>query len=156
MYVGFAFSTATDNIHSMTPQFHFTLEPDWRTAPLAFWVHGPVAGSDTECVPAAPVEVLHKGFMVLHVEAADVDLQFSSLAQLNHFIEVMAAKPLPTSRQLSRKRELPVGPNSHWLSRLPAKLKVPKERAKLVGRLQAVREQLSSLGDAWHGSSRFL
>ena len=107
-------------------------------------------------MPAAPVEVLHKGFMVLHVEAADVDLQFSSLAQLNHFIEVMAAKPLPTSRQLSRKRELPVGPNSHWLSRLPAKLKVPKERAKLVGRLQAVREQLSSLGDAWHSSSRFL
>ena len=134
----------------VTSNFYFTLEPDWQTAPLAFWVHVPVAGPDTEYVPSAPVEVLHKGFMVLHVEAADVDLQFSSLAQLDHFIEVMTAKPLPTSRQLSRMRELPVGPNSHWLSRLPAKLKAPKDRAKLVCRLQAVREQLSPLGGAWH------
>jgi hypothetical protein len=94
--------------------------------------------------------------MILHVDAADVDLQFSSLAQLDHFIEVMEAKPLPTSRQLSKKRELPVGPNSHWLSRLPAKLKAPKERTKLVSRLRAVREQLSPLGGAWHSYSRFL
>lgn len=142
----------------MTPHFHFTLEPDWRTAPLAFWVHVPIAGSDTECVPSAPLEVLHKGFMVLHVDADadDVDLQFSSLAQLDHFIEVIVAKPLPTSRQLSKKRELPIGPNTHWLSRLPAKLKAPKKRAKLVDKLQAVREQLSPLGGAWHSYSRFL
>jgi len=140
----------------MTPHFHFTLEPDWRTAPLAFWVHVPVAGSDTEFVPSAPVEVLHKGFMVLHVDAADVDLQFSSLAQLDHFIEVMVAKPLPTSRQLSRKRELSVGPNGHWLSRLPARLKAPKQRAKLVSKLQAVREKLSQSGGARNSYSRFL
>lgn len=140
----------------MTPHFHFTLEPDWRAAPLAFWVHVPVTGSDTECVPPAPVEVLHKGFMILHVAATDVDLQFSSLAQLDHFIEVMAAEPLPTSRQLAKKRELPVGPNSHWLSRLPAKLKAPKERLKLVSKLRAVREQLSPLGASWHSYSHFL
>lgn len=138
------------------PNFHFTLEPDWRTAPLAFWVHVPVGGSDTECVPSAPVEVLHEGFIVLHVDAIDVDLQFSSLAQLDHFIEVMSAKPLPTSRQLSEKRGLPIGPNGHWLSRLPAKLKAPKERAKLVRRLRAVREQLSPLESAWHSYSVLL
>ena len=140
----------------MTPHFHFTLEPDWRTAPLAFWVHVPVDGSDTECDPSAPMEVLHKGFMVLHVDAADLDLQFSSLAQLDHFIEVMVAKPLPTSRQLSKRPELPVGPNSHWLSRLPAKLKSPKERGKMVSRLQAVREQLSPSRGGWHSYSHFL
>lgn len=140
----------------MTPNFHFSLEPDWRTAPLAFWVHVPVVGSTTEFVPPAPAAVLHKGFMFLHVDADDVDLQFSSLAQLDHFIEVMGAKPLPTSRQLSRKRKLPVGPNSHWLSRLPAKLKAPRERAKLVSKLRAVREQLLPLGDSWHSYSRLL
>lgn len=140
----------------MTPRFHFTLEPDWRTAPLAFWVHVPAVGSNAECVPPAPVEVLHKGFVFLHVDAADVDLQFSSLAQLDHFIEVMDAKLLPTSRQLSRRRALPVGPNSHWLSRLPAKLKAPRERAKLVSRLRAVREQLLPLGGSWHSYSRLL
>jgi hypothetical protein len=156
MHVALAVRTSYQRIPPMTSHFHFTLEPDWRTAPLAFWVHVPVAGSNTECAPSAPVEVLHKGFMILHVDAADVDLQFSSLAQLDHFIEVMEAKPLPTSRQLSKKRESPVGPNSHWLSRLPAKLKAPKERTKLVSRLRAVREQLSPLGGGWHSYSPFL
>ena len=156
MYVTSSALFATDESGAMTSHFHFTLEPDWRTAPLAFWVHVPVGGSDTEYVPLAPVEVLHKGFMILHVDAADVDLQFSSLAQLDHFIEVMAAKPLPTSRQLSRKRELPVGPNTHWLSRLPARLKAPKERMKLVCKLLVVREQLSPLGSAWHSYSHLL
>lgn len=140
----------------MTPTFYFTFEPDWRTAPLAFWVHVPVEGSTTECAPPAPVAVLHRGFMFLQVDAAGVDLQFSSLAQLNHFIEVMETKPLPTSRQLSKKRELPVGPNSHWLSRLPARLKMPRERTKLVGKLRAVREQMLPLGGSWHSYSHLL
>ncbi len=92
----------------------------------------------------------------MYVDAADIYLQFSFLAQLDHFIEVMAAKLLPTSRPLSKKRALAVGPNSHWLSPLRAKLKVPKEWAKLVSRLQAVREQSSPFGDAWHSYSHFL
>lgn len=134
----------------MPPDFHFTFEPDWRAAPLAFWVHVPIEGSATAYAPPAPPTVLHKGFAFLHVDAAGVDLQFSSAAQLNYFIDVMEARPLPTTRQLSRKRDLTVGPNGHWLSRLPATLKAPKERAKLVIRLRAVREQLLPLGDAWH------
>lgn len=134
----------------MSPKFHFTLEPDWRTVPLAFWVHVPTVGSTTDYVPPAPMAVLHSGFPVLHVNVADVDLQFSSLAQLDHFIEVMEAKPRPTSRQLSQKRASTVGPNGHWLSRLPAKLKAPKEQTKLVSALRAVREQLVPLGDQWH------
>lgn len=140
----------------MTSLFYFTLEPDWRTAPVAFWVHVTIAGSTTECVLSGPVEVLHKGFMVLHVGAADLDQQFSSLAQLDHFIDVVGAKLLPTSRQLPRKRALPVGPNKHWLSRLPAKLKGLKEREKLVSRIQAVRDQLSPLAGSWHSYPCFL
>lgn len=140
----------------MPPDFHFTFEPDWRAAPLAFWVHVPVEGSTPAYDPPAPPAVLHKGFLFLHVDAAGVDLQFSSPAQLDHFIDVMETKPLPTSRQLSRKRKLSVGPNSHWLSRLPANLKAPKERAKLVGKLRAVRERLLPLGDGWHSDSPLL
>lgn len=140
----------------MALPFHLTLEPDWRTAPLAFWVHVPVAGSQTLCTPAVPEPVLHRGYIFLHVEADGVDLQFSSLAQLDHFIDVMTARPLPTSLQLSRKRAAPVGPNSHWLSRLPAKLKAPRKRAKLVHGLLDVRRQLEFLDGAWHSYRRFL
>ena len=134
----------------MNLRFHFTLEPDWRAAPLAFWAHVPVAGTLKTCSPPAPLPVLHKGFVFLHVEAGGIDLQFSSLAQLDHFIDVMAATPRPTSRQLSLRRAAPVGPNGHWLSRLPATLKAPRARDKLLRRLRAIREAMLPLGDAWH------
>jgi len=116
----------------MALRYHLTFEPDWRSAPLAFWV------------PAAPAPVPHKGYVFLHVDAAGVDLQFSSVDQLDHFIDVLATQPMPTSRQLSRKRGLPVGPNGHWLSRLPARLKAPRERLKLVAGLRAVRARLQA------------
>jgi hypothetical protein len=124
----------------MSPAFHFTYEQDWRTAPLAFWVHVPVEGNTSLCEPPAPEPVPHKGYPVLRVPFEAHELQFSSLAQLDHFIQVLSTKPLPTSRQLSAQRGLPVGPNGHWLSRLPAKLKAPRKRAKLVQSLRAVRD----------------
>jgi len=142
-------------LHLMTLRFSFTLEPDWRSAPLAFWVHVPSNEGTRECIPSAPVPVLHKGYAFLHVEAGEVDLQFSSLAQLQHFIDVMEVKPLPTSGQLTRKHPATVGPNGHWLSRLPATLKSPKARRKLVEGLRLIREQLVPLGDAWHTHSGF-
>ena len=128
----------------MALRYHFAFHPDWRAAPLAYWVHVPVAGSLTEYVPAAPVQVPHQGVAFLHVEVGDVTLDFSALAQLDHFIDVMQRKPLPTSRQLSSLRGPDVGPNGHWLSRLPAKLKAPRERIKLVRALQAIREQVKA------------
>ena len=137
----------------MKPDFRFTLEPDWRVAPLAFWVHVPVAGSRTDYEPPAPTAIQHRGFPVLHVNVAGVDLWFSSRAQLDHFIEVMETKPRPTSRQLSERRGSTVGPNAHWLSRLPATLKSPGEQARLVGTLKSVRERLLPYGDAWYRAS---
>lgn len=137
----------------MTLRFYFTFEPDWKTAPLAFWVHGFSADVEAAPVSDAPVAVPHKGYAFLHVEAGEVDLCFSSLTQLQHFIDVMTMRPLPTSKQLSRKRVTAVGPNGQWLSRLPAKLKSPKRREKLVDALRRIKEQLVPLGDAWHEGS---
>lgn len=127
----------------MKPTFHFTYEPDWRTAPVAFWVHVPVPGTADDCNPPAPSATPHRGYAFLRVKFESHELQFSSLDQLDHFIEVLSLKPLPTSRQLSSRRGLPVGPNGHWLSRLPAKLKSPRKREKLVQALGEVREQVA-------------
>lgn len=126
----------------MKPNFHFTFESDWRKAPLAFWVHVPVPGTAKECTPPSPEAIPHQGYLFLHVEFETYDLQFSALAQLDHFIDVMASKPLPTSRQLSLRRGLPVGPNSHWLSRLPSTLKTPRKRERLIQLLLSVRAQI--------------
>lgn len=127
----------------MKPSFHFTYEKDWRTAPVAFWVHVPVPGASDACDPPAPVPTPHLGYPFLHVEFDSHELQFSALVQLDHFIEVLSRKPLPTSRQLSSRRCLPVGPNGHWLSRLPAELKSPRKREKLVQALSAIRMQVA-------------
>jgi hypothetical protein len=53
-------------------------------------------------------------------------------------IEVLARNPLPTTRQLSSERGTTLGPNKHWLSRLPAKAKPLRFRRKLVTYLREV------------------
>lgn len=139
----------------MALRYYFTFEQDWRKAPLAFWVHRPDPASKTACLPPVPRPVLHRGYLFLHVEFAGIDLVFSAPPQLDHFIEVLSAKPMPTSRQLALKRGAPVGPNSHWLSRLPAKLKAPRERSRLVNVLRRIQFEIARsdpLGD-WSAHS---
>lgn len=141
----------------MSTAFHFTFEEDWQNAPLALWVHVPVAGSKGLLhEPPAPSEIPHKGFAFLHVPFAEYDLVFSSPEQLDHFIEVLAMTPLPTSRQLSLRRGPTSGPNGHWLSRLPAKLKASRARVKLVQAMKAVRAQTVGAAPDSAAQPRFL
>lgn len=123
----------------MNARFHFSYEPDWQEAPLAFWVHIPVSDAPNHFEPQAPNVTPHLGFQFLRFEFEQHELVFSSPSQLEHFIAVLNTKPLPTTRQLSAKRITRVGPNGHWLSRLPAQLKAPKTRAKLVANLRWVQ-----------------
>ncbi len=104
---------------------------------MAYWVHVPDTEIAGAWVPPAPRPVPHKGFPALRVEVGEHELVFTSPAQLAHCIEVLAATPMPTSRQLSSKRGTGVGPNGHWLSRLPAALKSPRGRGPLVAILRA-------------------
>ncbi len=136
----------------MSATIHFTYEKDWRTAPIAFWVHMPVAGNSRMFEPPAPAAVPHKGYVFLLISFESYNLQFSAPAQLDHMIDVLASRPLPTSRQLSARRGPGLGPNGHWLSRLPAALKSPRKRERLVKVLQAVRA--SAVGPQSHTSFR--
>ncbi len=129
----------------MNAKYHFHYQPDWRTAPVAFWVHLPLNGSDA-FDPPAPLAIPHKGFAFLHVEFDGAELWFSAPAQLDHFIDVLSKKPLPTSRALSSRRGVDVGPNGHWLSRLPATLKSPRNRARLVESLRTIRSSVIAPG----------
>jgi hypothetical protein len=122
----------------MNSRFRFTYEKDWRHAPLAYWVHVPNPDDPKLFEPPAPLPVPHHGFVLLRIEYGPHELVFSSPEQLAHFIEVMAKKPLPTSRALSAARGTGAGPNGHWLSRLPAALKPPAARLQLVRHLKAV------------------
>lgn len=126
-------------------EFH----PTWRHAPMAYWVHVEQDGLPWSAAghyePPAPSPVPHKGYAVLCVPFGETVLRFSSSAQLLECIRVLSLKPLPTSRQLSNQRATSYGPNGHWLSRLPARLKSPKNRHKLVA---ALRTAVISLAHA--------
>lgn len=121
------------------PRYRVEFVPDWRFAPLAYWVHAwskeETAGTT---LAAAPGEVPHRGYRCLWVEVADIELCFTSAAQLAHCIDVLTRVPLPTTRRLSSLRPGSTGPNAHWLSRLPARLKQPRARAKVVLVLQSI------------------
>lgn len=113
---------------------------DWRASPMAYWIHVESEGAQWRdapgYVPPAPSAARNLGFPCLIVEWGDQKLEFSSPEQLTEFIQVLGLSPLPTSRRLSAHRRH--GPNSHWLSRLPAKLKHPKARTKLVEYLRTI------------------
>ncbi|WP_187360092.1 hypothetical protein [Chitinolyticbacter meiyuanensis] len=123
--------------------FYFTYERDWRAAPAAFWVHKPVFGVQDAYEPPAPMAIPRFGYAILHVVFGAHELQFSALAQLEHVIDVLSRKPLPTSRQLSCGRGVSVGPNGHWLSRFPRELKSPRKREKLVRMLSAIHVDIA-------------
>lgn len=116
--------------------------PNWRFEPMAFWVHveqdGRYWGKSGLFTPPAPVAVPHKGYPVLCVEFDGVVLRFSSAAQVWECMRVLRLKPLPTVRRLVAQRAAGGGLNSHWLSRLPSRLKVPKVRDRLVRALEQV------------------
>jgi hypothetical protein len=84
-------------------------------------------------------------------------LAFSAPAQLDEAVRVLSMTPLPTTRRLSQARQalspgaaatpratrerarVAHGPNSHWLSRLPAALKSTKGRLRVVAALRDAR-----------------
>ncbi|MGS5084967.1 hypothetical protein ACVC7V_00505 [Hydrogenophaga sp. A37] len=130
----------------MNPSYRFTFEDNWEVFPMAFWVHTRADDGSNEWSPPVPMEVQHKGFPVLRVDWGQHELQFSAPGQLAHFIDVLSTKPLPTSKILSARKNAPVGPNGHWLSRLPGDLKSPRTREKLVDAMRQVYSEAVTRG----------
>ena len=122
------------------------LRPDWKDAPMSYWVHRELdsaAWRDAHAFdPPSPRPIGRSGFVFLCVDVSRETLVFSSPQQLQTFISIMSAHPLPSSRRLSALRGTGAGPNSHWLSRLPAKLKSPKVRGQLVKGLSEISADL--------------
>lgn len=114
-------------------------DDSWRNAPLAFWVHIEQDGkpwiNSKEFKPEAPKAIPHRGFAIICVAVQGAVLHFSSVEQLAECIRILSLNPLPTTRRLSALRRTTLGPNRHWLSRLPAKLKSPKIRPSVVSAL---------------------
>ena len=134
--------------------------PDWRYAPMAYWVHieqGVHWRDATTFLPPAPSPHGRSGYAVLHVEIGAHVLRFSSPAQLDEAIRVLGTTPLPNVRRMAEARQALVptppptcraaredaavvhGTNTHWLSRLPVAIKSAKSRLRVVEALRSVR-----------------
>jgi len=129
-----------------TPKFWTEYTDDWRSEPMAYWVHIPQDQTNwqvaTTFIPAAPKPEGNKGFPVLCVEVANMVFRFSSRAQIEECIRILSTKPLPSTKRLSALRGTAAGPNSHWLSRLPASVKSPKGRLAVVQKLSLVANRV--------------
>ncbi len=116
---------------------------------MTFWVHHKIdreAGFDVANFdPPLSGVIGGKGYPLLRIQFMGVELMFSSIAEIEQAIEILGAKNLPTTFSLSQKRNTTVGPNGHWLSRLPARIKPWKKRERLLPSLYKSKELFGSV-----------
>jgi len=107
-------------------------------SPVSYWVHCDAENSglayqqNTVFRPPFPNKDPVKGYPSLVVKVHGFEFRFASKLEIEHCIDVLKQKNLKTTHQLSAMRASDIGPNTHWLSRLPSRLKSWKKREKLV------------------------
>ena len=110
--------------------------PNYTETPLSFWVHKHVDHEIWSYAkafePPLTKAIPCKGYPLLIVNAFGIELEFASVAEVEHFLAVISEKNMPTTQQLSRQRTDNYGPNRHWLSRLPSCLKPWSKRERII------------------------
>lgn len=104
--------------------------------PITPWVHKGVDAmywKATVFDPPMPKSIHGKGYPVWFIEHRGRSLVFASPQEIEHVIDVLGRKILPSSRELGQPH---LAVNSHWLSRLHASFKPWKVRQDLVKRLK--------------------
>ena len=118
----------------------------WKEYPMAFWVHksmNDIPWYDSDFFdPPAPKPNLNGLFTIYCVEYDGIILKFSSIYQYDDFLNVLSQKMLPQTINLSNGRKTSRGPNTHWLSKLPKKVKSWKFRNEMVNYLKANRKRI--------------
>lgn len=126
--------------------------PERLKSPVSYWVHKGVNEEQTfyqNCVefdPCFPPKDPEKGFPFLIVCVLGIELKFASMHELEHMIEILSMKHLPTTIELSNKRGTGYGPNNHWLSRLPGDIKSNVKRKKIVNALTKTKGEIAKGG----------
>jgi hypothetical protein len=126
-----------------------TYNDEYQATPITFWVHQKIErhaefNIDNFNPPLSKI-IGGKGYPLLCLGYLGIELRFSSVEEIEHCIEVLGAKNMQTTISLSLKRNARVGPNGHWLSRLPAKLKSWRRREVLVKKLELAKDQFQAI-----------
>lgn len=111
---------------------------------MTFWIHAATDGKPMHQAlqfdPPAPKPVPGRGWPIYFVEFDGFTFRFASLLELDACVATLSQKLLPTARRLSALRGTTMGPNSHWLSRLPKGTKSWRYREPAVAYLNQAKE----------------
>jgi hypothetical protein len=114
---------------------------NWIASPMSYWVHieadGSVWGQAGRFDPPKPRPVAGRGYPLFYVEVEDFLFHFASLDELRVCIGTLSERVLPSTLRATKERgEGAIGPNGHWLSRLPARLLGWPRRQRVVKYLE--------------------
>lgn len=116
----------------------------YKKSPLSIWVHRPVGSNiwleANEYNPPLPIKGINNLFSIFKIEHKGVEFSFSSLEEIEHCIEVLAKKILPTTNELANNSWLKGYQHLHWLTKWPSDLKSFKDRQKIVNLLVKVKK----------------
>jgi hypothetical protein len=97
--------------------------------------------------PPLPKSVVGEGFKNFKIEVKGYVLNFSSIEEIDHCIELFSNKVLPTTYQMSQNSWTKGFQHTHWLSKFPGDLKSFKNREiiiKLLGKLKHITKTKST------------
>ncbi len=107
-------------------------------SPMTYWVHqaadpaAPQAMAPRQLENFGQPRIVGKGYALFNVEFNGLRLVFATLREIEACIAVLEQKHLPRTINLARQHGSGHGPNSHWLSRLPARAKPWRYRSRLT------------------------
>lgn len=129
-------------------RFWIEYSSTWTSGPMSFWVHKHLDGDSwaraTQFAPPLPKPLPGRGYSTYFVEFRDVRLRFASTDEIRACVDTLERRVLPTTRALSAVRGTELGPNSHWLSRLPSALKPWRTRQVLTAYLRTILAELAA------------
>jgi len=112
-------------------------------SPLSFWVHKPldaeVWSDAVEFEPPMSSKVIDKGFPEFKIEHKRHILVFSSLDEIEHCINVLSKKVLPTTNELANSSWMEGYQHLHWLTKWPGDIKSYKDRIAIVKLLEKLK-----------------
>jgi hypothetical protein len=94
-----------------------------------------------EIEPPLPRPIVGKGYPIYFVTAGRFTFRFSSLHELDKCVETLSQKVLPPT--ILEHQGIQYYANSHWLSRLPGKVKSWRYRQKAIKVLLKARESFT-------------
>ena len=119
---------------------------EFVSSPLTYWVHDTVDGqpwSDSAVYePPLPSVIGGKGYAQLYVDILGVEIMFSSVEEVEHFLDVIKRKNMPTTHQLTKDSS---DLNRHWLSRFPSKLLAWRKREKYIKTVESALDDFKKL-----------